>query len=387
MTPEPIPSNATPDPERGWRTVLLGSDPQRQLRLMRAITSMLVYVVCLGLSEYAIRSEMTEPPTARALQAGMVLWMMLVYAAIRSGYSLRMRDPSLTLHQVVAASAWVNLAYTLFPPVRGALLMLLALTLVFGIFNLDERGRRLSNSFSLLTAGLAMLVMSHHDPVRFPPAVEAMHFVLVATILPVVTMLGGQLTAIRLRLRKQRNELEEALARIRELATRDELTGLHNRRRMLEMMEHQVRRSERSGETFSVCLIDLDFFKRVNDTWGHAAGDEVLRQFATQAIDVLRDSDHVARWGGEEFIVLLPATSAHQAGLMLGRLREARKSSAPISAAPDVRITFSAGIAEFRLGELIEQTVDRADRALYQAKSEGRDRFVLADRSLAPISD
>lgn len=383
-----IPTRAALQPRpTSLTTWVLGGDVRQRLRVSRALTSMLVYVVCFGLAEFVARVGMGPPVSAvRWMQAGMLVWMLLVYGALRSGWSLCLADPSLTLPQILAASAWVVLSYTLFPSVRGALLMLLALTLVFGIFNLDRRQRRVSNSFAVLAAGAAMGLMAWRDPQRYPPAVELTHFLLVATILPVVSMLGAQLNSIRLRLRERHAALEKALARIRELATRDELTGLNNRRQMLELMEHQITRSERTGESFSVCLIDLDLFKRVNDTWGHAAGDEVLRRFAAVAIDVLRDSDRIARWGGEEFLVLLPATPACQAVVSLQRLREAQKASAPIAGAPGERITFSAGLAEFRVGETIEQTVDRADRALYQAKNEGRDRVVMADGPAAAFS-
>lgn len=356
--------------------LLLGTNANQRLRISRALTSMLVFVVCVGLTEYAIRFQMTDPAAARLLQVGVLVWMAIIYAALRSGWNLRLADPAMTLPQIMGAEAWVAVAYLMFAPVRGALLMLLSLTLVFGIFNLDARGRRICNSFAMGTIGIGMTTMATLHPDRYPPHIEFMHFVLVATILPVVSMLGAQLGNIRQRLRRQRNELELALERIRELATRDDLTGLYNRRYMQERLTQQIRQMERSGGRFSLCLADLDHFKRINDTHGHGIGDQVLRQFADIAQICLRESDTLARWGGEEFLILLPDTGAGQAALSMERLRVAVADLCTLREIPGLTVTFSAGVTECRSGETAEQAVERADRALYRAKAEGRNRIV-----------
>ncbi|HEY9192632.1 MAG TPA: GGDEF domain-containing protein [Methyloversatilis sp.] len=355
--------------------LLLGTDTNQRLRISRALTSMLVFVVCIGLAEYAMRFGMASTSAIRLLQAGTAVWMIVVYAALRSGWNLRLADPAMTLPQIMGAEAWVTVSYLMFAPVRGALLMLLSLTLVFGIFNLDARGRRICNSFALGAIGLGMATMATLYPDSFPPHIELIHFVLVATILPVVSMLGAQLGNIRQRLRLQRNELEQALERIRELATRDDLTGLYNRRYMQERLMQQINGEQRSGGRFSLCLADLDHFKRINDTHGHGVGDLVLRQFADIARTCLRESDTLARWGGEEFLVLLPDTGAGQATQSMERLRAAVAGSA-LHGMPGVKVTFSAGVIEYRSGETAEQAVERADRALYRAKAEGRNRIV-----------
>lgn len=358
--------------------LLLGDCAQQRVRVARALTSMLVYVVCLGLAEYCRIKGMADPTLARLLQGGMALWMMLVYAVLRSGFNLRFPDPSLTFVQIMAAGAWIAAAYIVFAPVRGSLLMLLSLTLVFGIFNLDRNGRRIYNAVTLIGTGFTMFVLAHVSPDTHPPDVELAHFILIATTLPVMSMLSAQLVNIRSRLRAQRNELKVALARIRELATRDELTGLPNRRHANELFAHMVKRAERSQSPVTVCVLDLDHFKRVNDTFGHNAGDEVLRRFAEVSAGALRESDVLARWGGEEFIVLLPDTPAIQAGQTIERVRQTLAGIRMLSATAG-NITFSAGLAQYRPGESMEHTVERADFALYRAKSEGRDRSVISD--------
>jgi diguanylate cyclase (GGDEF)-like protein len=366
---------------RTWRAALadlvLGREANQRLRVTRSLTAMFVFIVCILVAEYAVAHRLSSAFAAHALQAGMILWMAMVYATLRSGLNLRFADPALTLPQIIGACIWITVAYVVFAPVRGALLMLLALALVFGIFNLNARGRRICNGFAVGSLGIAMIVMSHLRPADFPPHVEIIHFLLVATILPVESMLGAQLGNIRLRLRNQRNELEHALGCIREMATRDELTGLHNRRYMLDMFGHLISRLERSATRFSLCLIDLDHFKRINDTHGHGVGDEVLRRFADIADASLRESDMLARWGGEEFLVLLPDTGAEQACISAQRIRAALGDHITLHDHRELKVTFSAGVTEFRRGETVEQAIERADRALYHAKSEGRDRTAL----------
>lgn len=362
-----------------WLTLVLDDDPRQRLRISRAFTSMLVYVICLGLAEYAVAHGMADPVVSRLLQGGMVAWMIIVYIALRSGLNLRFRDPSLTFVQIMAAGAWITAAYIVFAPVRGALLMLLTLTLVFSIFNLDRKRRRIYNGCVVVGTGLTMFTLSALRPDDFPAEVEVVNFVLTAAVLAVMGRLSEQLLAIRARLRSQRNELEAALTRIQELATRDALTGLPNRRHITDLFAQMAKGAERTGSPLTVCLIDLDHFKRINDTYGHKAGDIVLQRFAGTATGALRESDVLARWGGEEFLVLLPDTRVKTADQSMARVRAALAQTRLVAAADAAAVTFSAGLAQFRPGESIEHAVERADFALYRAKSEGRNRCVISD--------
>lgn len=156
------------------------------------------------------------------------------------------------------------------------------------------------------------------------------------------------------------------------MATRDELTGLYNRRHMNEMLQHAIKHMERTGRSFSLCILDLDHFKQVNDTHGHIVGDDVLRHFARLARQTLRDTDVLARWGGEEFLMLLPETRQELGLIAVQRIRQQLQDFAIAPSVPALRTTFSAGLTEFRLGETIEQAIERADHALYDAKNGGR---------------
>jgi len=169
-----------------------------------------------------------------------------------------------------------------------------------------------------------------------------------------------------------------------ELASRDELTGLFNRRHMSELLAQQRMACQRSGEGFAVALVDLDHFKRINDIHGHAAGDSVLRAFAEQAEAAMRGTDNVGRWGGEEFLIIYPRSTAHEAAQGATRLCE-RVAAAVVMTPGGQPVTFtvSIGLTEHVPPESVEAMVERADRAMYQAKSQGRNRVVTQPDSTA----
>jgi diguanylate cyclase (GGDEF)-like protein len=173
-------------------------------------------------------------------------------------------------------------------------------------------------------------------------------------------------------------ELSDELSRVRMLSLTDELTGLANRRAFMRRLEDEVARVQRYGFPLSFALMDLDHFKGINDEYGHAAGDEVLRVYSKNVLSVFRHHDMVARYGGEEFAVLLPNTDADGAIRALNKVRrrasETRwQSNGTISQVP----SFSAGVSLFKPGESASAFLERADKALYRAKRLGRDRIEL----------
>ncbi len=178
-------------------------------------------------------------------------------------------------------------------------------------------------------------------------------------------------------------KLERALNFISELAIRDELTGAHNRRHLLALIETERARSARAARPFCLCLLDIDFFKRINDTYGHSAGDDVLRAFASAVQTQVRDTDSFGRYGGEEFLLMLPETSIDAANALIERIRAAVEALRFEQVDPLLTMTVSIGVAQFHLGESIAQTIARADEALYVAKARGRNRVVFHGQAAA----
>ena len=171
-------------------------------------------------------------------------------------------------------------------------------------------------------------------------------------------------------------KLEQALGTINELAIRDELTGVHNRRYLISLIEREKERSDRSSRAFCLCLLDIDFFKRINDTYGHSAGDTVLRAFAQTVQEQVRGSDCFGRYGGEEFLLMLPETPAADAMVLAERVRAAIEKLRCMDGPSEIALTVSIGVAEYRIGESIGSAIGRSDEALYLAKSSGRNRVV-----------
>ncbi|QXQ05359.1 GGDEF domain-containing protein [Sphingosinicellaceae bacterium] len=170
------------------------------------------------------------------------------------------------------------------------------------------------------------------------------------------------------------------------IAYSDPLTGLHNRRFVIEHESTLIRSYVKAGAPLAMSVIDMDHFKRINDTHGHSAGDEVLVAFAGLMRSTLRTSDVIARWGGEEFLIIFPHTSEDKAVESLERLRAALATTIPTAAGP-VPVRFSAGVASLVGSEDLQTLVRSADRALYRAKRAGRDRIAAASTRASPQSD
>lgn len=165
---------------------------------------------------------------------------------------------------------------------------------------------------------------------------------------------------------------------LRHQSIRDPLTGLFNRRHLIEMLDHECARTERSGLTSSMLMVDIDHFKRFNDTHGHEAGDSVMTLVSATLQKGIRKSDLACRYGGEEFAILLPETSLAAAGIVGEKIRLAIRAMTPnhrgVSLEP---VTISIGLAEHVIGARPAQLIEDADQALYAAKRAGRDRLVI----------
>jgi diguanylate cyclase (GGDEF)-like protein len=166
--------------------------------------------------------------------------------------------------------------------------------------------------------------------------------------------------------------------RLEEMAATDSLTRLLNRQAFGFVFEQAVHESGRSHKPLSALLLDIDYFKQINDTYGHGVGDQVLRRMAVLFKSVLRENDIVCRWGGEEFFILLRDCSREDALVLAQKLRRILASQPLLPTHPQLQVTFSLGLVEHRGGETLAQLFDRADKALYQAKSAGRDRIEVA---------
>ncbi len=368
-TPAP---DTTEQPRFAW---LLGAEFKQRRWVSRTLISSAAYVMGLASLEFGTKVGLVMPAHAQLLTIALVLTPMLMFAAVRSGLTRRLADPAITLVQILTATTWACALYATTSHAHAAQLTALVVVITIGVVNLKRQQAWLACLYAMVTMSGTIALMTHLQPHVYVPKVQFTHWVLLMMDLPVLMLMGIQLSKLHSRLRLQRVQLKEAVSRLHELATHDELTGLNNRNHMNEMLAHYKRRHEECGEPFSVALIDLDHFKRINDSHGHAVGDEVLKAFARQAGETLRHIDLIARWGGEEFLVLCPQTTPDQALIGLERLRLAFTETVVSCTVPDLRASFSVGLtAPDKSGEPIEGTIARADAALYDAKHAGRNR-------------
>ena len=164
-----------------------------------------------------------------------------------------------------------------------------------------------------------------------------------------------------------------------ELATQDSLTGLSNRRNLLSLAKHEMARARRTGEPTALIIADIDHFKQINDQRGHDAGDRVISDAGGLLLRLCREQDIVARWGGEEFLLLLPATGVAAAAAFAERIRLAVAAIEVTHADARIGFTLSLGVAIMGADELLSSAIARADRAMYQSKALGRNRVTVAE--------
>ena len=365
---------------RRWTDWVLTTDKRQRIRLAMSGLAALLMVFCLVVMNSGAAAGLASTSEVRVWTACSVLGLIAVYAAIRSGWSRRFKDPALTLAQILYAITCCAAAFVIAGPARGVTLPILAIILMFGIFGLTTRQMLGVLVYSLVAFGLASGVVAGRDEPDYPPVVAAAYVGMVVVVLLSSTFLTTRVQSTREHLRRQKAELAQALEQIRQLATHDDLTGLLNRRAMLDRMQLEQRRSLRSGSPLLIAQLDIDHFKVVNDTHGHAAGDLVLQSFADTVRRNVRDTDVLARWGGEEFVLLLCDTPAADAVALMERLRQAVQAmQVPVPQGDGrITVTVSIGLARHTPADPLAGTLERADRALYAAKAGGRNRVVPA---------
>jgi len=363
-----------------WADAVLTTDRAQRLRLSMCITAGVYYLIYCVMLVVQIAIGFAHPVVAWSLVAAELTTAIGFYAFIRAGYNQRFTDdPSLVRMQLGVGVVLALWAFAAVGPGSSAVLIVFTSQVVYAIFALPPGQVTLLIRLTLVGLGFTMLACNHLDPVRYPADVQAMAFLYACLVYPLIGSLATRLASISEKLRANRNELQQALAKVKELATRDDLTLTYNRRHMTELMQLEQRQHERSGAPMCLALLDIDLFKAVNDQHGHQAGDEVLRRFAQAARQALRDTDLLARWGGEEFMVLFVDSEADDALQALQRLQAALHASSFDDIAPGLRVSFSGGVAQLRCDEPIDVAVGRADQAMYRAKIEGRSRCVVCN--------
>jgi diguanylate cyclase len=319
------------------------------------ITVPIVYLIC-GITATAITLSLSE-----------------------INFNDRFRDQYLTVPQTILNMTIQLGAIYLAPEVGFYFIFILFVVLSFGALLMNARDTAFVWTYS--TVGLSALLLMTDKAIAMPMTTWTERALLLACAVTAMgrcpsTGLYG--SSMREALYKRGNELEKAHARIEELAQVDELTGLLNRRYIMKSLNEEMARAQRTAVACSVAIIDIDFFKRINDQFGHPAGDEALRTFAITLFKNIRTIDKLGRYGGEEFLLILPDTAKEQAVRTLDRLRSIVSEVDWAAISGNMNLTMSAGLCSVRQEDSAADILARADVALYRAKDAGRNRVVAA---------
>ncbi|HKI65527.1 MAG TPA: GGDEF domain-containing protein [Burkholderiales bacterium] len=305
----------------------------------------------------------------------------LAYALlVAPGWNLNWRDPSMMTPSVLWGVLAQLLVVAMAPQITFPYLVNLFTVFAFGMLWLKLRQAAAVWTLAMAGTGAVLYLGQGRLGVAAANTFElTLSWLFLSVILSRSLLLSIYANGLRRRLSENRRELAAALGQIQELVHYDELTKAFNRRSLVARLGEELSRSQRTRVPFCVAMLDLDNFKNVNDSYGHATGDAVLRDFAALAQATMRKTDVFGRYGGEEFMMILTASGRAGADGAVERARAAAAGHAWGMVAPGLKLTISAGLAEYRQGESVEQLINRADGALYDAKRAGRNRVEVAD--------
>ena len=358
-------------------SIIPQDDPKQALRLRRFFIASTLYIFCPSLAYVSYLAGIMEWQGIYGYLIACPIINVLLYIVFRTGLNKKMHDPSLTIIQMGIGISLVMYGMYYANESRGFLLLVYVIIFLFGIFRLNTRQFLFISVFTLLTYGavIALLYMFRPEEVNFRN--ESIQWLILALVLFFFSIIGGYISSLRRNLSISRTKLEISLKEISEIAIRDELTGFYNRRYIMEFLKNEKSRSDRTGTGFSLVMIDIDNFKKINDIYGHLEGDQVLRIFASIINHNLRRADICGRYGGDEFLLILTQTKLQDAAVFAERLRQQVSDNqfAALKKSLDFKITISLGVTEYKIPEAAEKVISRVDNNLYRAKDKGRNRM------------
>ncbi|MEA3223306.1 MAG: GGDEF domain-containing protein [Thermodesulfobacteriota bacterium] len=359
-----------------WK-ILPKDDPNQALRIRRFLMAAASYAMWMVLFAYCCYQGLTRITMVHiSILFSLILLMNIAfYIIFRTGVNKRFKDASLTMPQMIAATFWIMVtAYYTANEVRGIVLLSYLVAFVFGVFRLHTR------QFFILTfiamAGYGFVIFSlltHHHEINLQ--IEILRWIVLTAVLAWFSLIGSYIYGLRKRVVKTNSELSTAMETIEQIAIHDELTEVYNRRHMFTILKREKALADRGNSTFSFCILDIDDFKRVNDTYGHLTGDMVLRTLARAIQEDIREEDYLARYGGDEFILILAYSCLADAVLCAQRIRKLSETLSFQDLPESFQITISIGVTVYKPFESIDDLLTRADHALYRAKANGRNRI------------
>lgn len=353
-------------------------DTRQKLRLRRLLIAVAVYVPCALMLTLVSWLGFLPPWFTSVWSAIFAGTNVIFFVLIKIGVNLRFKDPSMTMAQMAVAIGAVAFILYHADAIRGGLLMLMLVIILFGVLRLTTAELLVMGALSSAAYATVIVLLTANQPDQVDPRVEWVQWATLTGTLAVSCPLVGYMSTVRRR-------LSESLRTIKDLAQRDALTGVFNRHQMGEALEREISRCERGSPAFLALIADIDHFKLVNDTHGHLVGDQVLKAVASSTREILRKADYMARYGGEEFVLIVAAGDGAEASATCERIR-ANVEQLRIPELQPRGVTISIGGTFFRHGDTQSSILGRADAALYRAKNGGRNRVELDTAAPAAAS-
>ena len=351
-------------------------DPDQAARVRQFLLTSVTYAISVPLLLLANAFGLVMLPHVIALCVAMAVITAGFFVVFRTGLNLRFRDPSLIWQQILIANGVLLVAAYCFNQGRAFALIMCLVVLLFGAFRFDTR--EFVRITLMILAGYALVInlLMYFKPETVNVYVEWFQWAGMAAFLPFFGVVGGRISELRARLRRSNDELSEALASVRQIATHDHLTGLSNRVLFNEELQHALARVERHRRPAALFVLDLDRFKVINDTLGHQFGDRVLQETAKRLLGCVRESDILARLGGDEFVVLLEEFGEGSNLTEIARKLLASVADLGSIDGREIGLSVSIGICTAPAdGRDAKTLFANADIAMYRAKEMGRNNY------------
>ena len=289
-----------------------------------------------------------------------------------TGLNKKLPDPTLATPVILWSTITILWAAYYLDQLRLAVMMLYLSAMLMGAFRYKLKEFVFSASLAIAGYMVVIFFMMKNHPELIDLKSELIQWAAFSLLTAGYVLMSGEIARIRDQMKAGNKELNKTLGKISDLAITDELTGLHNRRYAMQVLERQKGMADREAYNFAICFFDLDLFKSINDNYGHQVGDLVLKKFSELASGAVTDIDYCSRFGGEEFVLILVKKNIEAAREIADNIRQLVQDADFESIEEGLNVTVSVGVSEFVPQEDIEQVLSRADEALYEAKDSGR---------------
>lgn len=339
------------------------------------ILGYIVFTIFLVLS-YCL--EMINMQTNEFLALLTFIWTgnVLYYIVVRNNLNLKLKEPDLFMPMMIwSIFCVIAPTYFMTGTMRSIFVMNYFVVVIFGVFKLNLKQFITLTGFAVAVLGFVIVFYMKKNTTTINIFNELLLWIVFSVTAISFALVCNNISNLRQKLKEQKLSLMSAFSDIHKLSITDELTGVYNRRYMMDFIATKKLKVDKGIDGFIACIIDIDFFKKINDTYGHDVGDKVLKTFSNEVNKLIRNGDCFARIGGEEFILIISHISIDTAKEVISRIME-KIRTLKFEGYPDLKITISIGMKSYEKGTSIEDLLKQIDVLLYKAKNTGRDKVV-----------